>query len=247
MPISRIAYTVVACAAAVVLLAFTARAADAPAPVPVVTMTGSETPSRPPIAPGTALGVHMHIRFSSNPPGGNFVLQGVDFRFHSDAHLNGALFPSCSASRLRAHNGDLHICPKGSLIGSGSAAGRAVSLGISASGKLTMFNGPGGKSVTLNFSLIQPAFINVTWSDAVIVTPSKHMILIRERDPVELQSVLDSDIDVTRIDLDIAATRIVHGQRRGWIEAGRCHGGSLVSTYFFKGGITTTAGLKGPC
>jgi hypothetical protein len=246
MPISRIAYTVVACAAAVVLLAFAARA-DAPAPVPVVTMTGSETPGHLPIAPGTPLGVHLHIRFSSNPPGGDFVLLGDDFRFHSDARINGALFPSCSASRLRAANGNLRVCPKGSQIGGGSAAGRAVALNLTAGGKLTMFNGPGGKSVTLNFSLVQPAFINATWSDPIIVSRARHTILIRERDPVELQSVLGGDVDVTRIDLNVGATRIVNGRRRGWVEAGRCHGGSVVSTYFFKGGVTTTAGLKGPC
>jgi hypothetical protein len=247
MPISRIAYTVVACTAAVVLLAFTARAADAPAPVPVVTLTGSETPGHLPIAPGTPLTVHLHVRFSSNPPGGDFVLQGVDFNFHSDAHLNGALFPSCSASRLRYHNGDLHVCPKGSQIGGGSAAGRAVELGISASGKLTMFNGPGGKSITLNFSLVQPAQINATWSDPIVSQPDKHTILIKERDPVELQSVLGGDIDVTRIDLNVGATRIVHGKRRAYIEAGHCHGGSLHTKYYFKGGVTTTSTTRAPC
>jgi len=246
MPISRIAYTIVACAAAVLLLAFAARA-DAPAPVPVVKLTGSITPSHPPVAPGTPLHVGLHVRFSSDPPGGDFVLQGVDFFFHSDVRFNSALFPSCNASRLRKANGFLRVCPKGSLIGTGSAAGRAVALNIAAGGKLMMFNGPGGRSVTLNLSIVRPAQLNVTWSDPVTYVPGSHLIVIKERDPVQLQSILGGDIDVTRIDLDIGVTRVVHGKRRGYVEAGHCAGGMLHTKYYFKGGVTTTADLKRPC
>jgi hypothetical protein len=243
MPISRIVYTVVACAAAVVLLAFTARAADAPAPVPVVKLTGGVTPSHKPIPAGMPLSVHLHMRFSSDPPGANFVLQGVDMQWPAaEARFNGALFPSCSARRLRAAHGSPRACPRGSQIGDGSAAGLAVKFGISGSGRLALFNGPGGKSFTVNFSVVHPVALNVTWSDPVAVVDGGHTILVRERDPIELQSILDSDIAVTRIDLNAGATRIVHGRRRGYFEARACgHGDELRTKYYFKGGATANA------
>lgn len=248
MPFSRIALTTIACGVAVAVLALAARAAEAPAPVPVVHLTGGVTPSRPPIPPGTPLSLQLHVRFSSNPLGANFVLQGVDLRFSTKARFNGALFPSCSAQRLRAAHGNLHVCPKGSRVGGGTAAGRAVTFGISGSGKLAIFNGPGGKSLTFNFSLIHPVQLNVTWSDPIVRLDGGRTILIRERDPMELQSILDSDIVVTRIDIHTGATRVVHGRRRGYIEAGNCgHGGTLHNTYYFKGGATTTTELHGAC
>lgn len=245
---NRIALTTIAGAAAVVLLAFGARAAQAPAPVPVVTMTGHVTPSRQPIPPGTPVRLRLHVVFSSNPVGGDFVLQGIDFMIHSDARLNGALFPSCSVSRLLAAHGDLHVCPKGSQIGDGTASGRAVALGVSATGRLAIFNGPGGKSFTANFSLLQPAMINVTWSDPIVYVHSRRTILIHEREPPEFQTVLGSDIDVTKLDFGLSATRIVHGKRRGYVEAGRCHRRTAIdTTYFFRGGATTSTKLTSAC
>ncbi len=244
---NRIALTTVACAAAVVLLAFGARAAQAPAPVPVVTMTGHVTPSRSPIPPGTPMDLRLHVLFSSNPLGGDFVLQGIDFKIDTDARLNGALFPSCSVHRLLAAHGNLRACPKGSQIGDGSAGGRAVALGVSATGRLAIFNGPGGRSVTGNFSLLQPAAINVTWSDPISYLHGGRTILIREREPPEFQTVLGSDIDITRLDFGVGATRVVHGKRRGYVEAGRCRRGTLETTYFFRGGATANTKFTSAC
>jgi hypothetical protein len=245
MPISRIALTTIACAAVVALLAFAARAADAPAPVPVVHLTGGVTPSRPSLPPGTPLHLHLHVRFTSDPPGTDYVFQGVDLLFHTDDRFNGALFPSCSATRLRRAHGNLRVCPQGSKVGVGSGTGHA--LGITASGRLSLFNGPGGKSLTVNFSIVHPVNLNVTWSDAITYRPANHTILIRERDPVTLQSIIGNDIVATRLDVDAGAIRIVDGRRRGYIEAGRCHGSTLNSTYYFKGGLTTTAEMRSAC
>lgn len=243
----RIALTMIGCAAAIVLVALGARAAQTPASVPVVTMTGRVTPSRPPIPPGTPLCVRLHVVFSSSPVGGDFVLQGIDFKIHTDARLNGKLFPSCSVKRLLAAHGNLRACPKGSQIGDGTAGGRAVALGVSATGRLAIFNGPGGRSFTANFSLLQPAAINVTWSDPIHYLHGGRTIFIREREPPEFQTVLGSDIDVTKLDFGLSATRIVHGKRRGYVEAGRCHGGTIDTTYFFRGGATTSTKLTGAC
>ncbi len=247
MPISRIAFTTLACAAVVALLAFAARAAQAPKEVPVVTITGHVTPGRLPIAPGTPLFLHLGFGFSSNPPGGDFVLQRTELLFGTESVMNGTLFPSCSARRLRAANGFLGVCPKASKVGSGSATGRAVALGISSTGRLTLFNGPGGRSLTMNLSVVRPAQINATWSAPIVNMNGGRSVKVTVPVPAQLQSILGGDIDVTHIDVTTGATRVVHGRRHGYFEARHCHGGTLHGRFLFKGGITTTAAVNGAC
>lgn len=231
-------------------IAAVAPAAEAPAPRPVVTLTAHTSPSRLPIPPGTPMTLRLNTGFRSVPAGGNFVLQRAVYRFGHGARFNGALFPSCSATRLRRAKGRLSVCPKGSRVGSGVATGRAVAVGIRSSGRLTIFNGPGGRSIVLNFVVVNPALINATFEAPIErLDGGRYAFKLSSVVPPELQRVLDGDIVVERLDVTAGATLRIGGRTRGYFEAATCpkHGSAVRGDFQFNQGARATADLKVVC
>jgi len=230
---------------AALVIAAVASAADAPAPRPVVTISAQVSPGQRPIPRGTPLTLRLNTTFESVPAGGNFVLLHADYMFGKGARFNGRLFPSCSAARLRAAHGRLSACPPGSKIGTGVATGRAVAVGITSSGRMTIFNGPGGRSIVLNFVVINPALINATFQAPIVrVHGGRYAFKLSTSVPPELQRILDGDVVVQRIDISTGATRMIDGRRRGYYEAGSCpqHGGSAIHGDFeFNQGASAVA------
>lgn len=227
-----------------------APAADAPTPRPVVSMTAEVSPDKRPIPTDAPLTLSLQTTFESVPEGGNFVLQHVTYLFGKGARFNGKLFPSCSAKQILAARGSLRVCPQGSKIGSGIATGKAVSVGITSSGKLSLFNGPGGKSITMNMLVIHPALINATISLPIVKVHGRYAFKLESTVPPELQTVLDGDIVVTRLDITTGATRVIDGRRRGYYEAASCpkHGGSAIHGDFgFNQGAAATADASVAC
>lgn len=228
-----------------------APAADAPAPRPVVTMTAQVSPSRRPIPKDAPLTLRLSTRFASVPAGGNFVLQRADYLFGRGARFNGAIFPSCSAAKLRAAHGRLSACPEGSKVGFGIATGRAVSVGVTSSGKLTIFNGPGGRSIVLNIVVVNPALVNATFEAPIVrLHGGRYAFKLSTVVPPELQTILEGDIVVTSIDIVTGATRVIGGRRRGYYEAASCprHGGSAIHGDFrFNQGAGARADLSVVC
>lgn len=241
--------------AAVTLTALTvavaAPAADAPAPKPVVTMSAQISPAQRPIPKDAPLTLRLSTVFRSVPAGGDFVLEHADYTFGRGARLNSALFPSCSAARIRTAHGRLSVCPKGSKIGYGVGTGRAVSVGITSSGRLAIFNGPGGRSIVLNFVVIHPAYINATFDVPIRrVHGGRYAFELSTVIPPELRSVLDGDIVVQRLDITTGATATIHGRRRGYFEAAYCpkRGGSAIHGDFrFNQGASASADLTVAC
>ena len=135
---------------------------------------------------------------------------------------NGNLFPSCKAGTLNRARGRLSVCPRGSKVGSGIARGTAVDIGVTSSGRMTFFNGPGGRSLTLNVSIINPALVNATFSAPIKKISGRYGYSVTFRIPPQLQTILDGPIVVRSIDATVGATRVVRGVRRGYIEALRC-------------------------
>jgi hypothetical protein len=239
-----------AAALAALVVAAAAPAADAPVPRPVVTMTAHVSPSRLPIPNGTPMTLRMSTVFRSVPAGGNFVLEQADYKFGRGARLNGALFPSCSAEKLRRAHGRLSVCPRGSKIGHGVGVGRAVSVGITSSGRLTIFNGPGGRSIVLNFVVVRPALVDVTFDVPLRrLHGGRYAFELSTVVPPELRSILDGDIVVQRLDITTGATLTIHGRRRGYFEATTCpRGGSAIHGDFgFNQGASASADLKVVC
>jgi len=243
--ISVAAAGLAACAVATV-----APAAEAPAPRPIVTITARVTPSRPPIPPGTPLATTLRTAFRSVPEGGNFVLQRAEYRFGRGARFNGALFPSCSAAKLRRAHGRLSVCPKGSRVGHGVATGRAVAVGVRSSGRLTIFNGPGGRSIVLNFVVVNPALINATFEAPLVrLHGGRYAFKLSSAVPPQLQRILDGDVVVERLDITAGATLTIGGRKRGYFEAVACppHGSAIHGDFQFNQGASATADLKVVC
>jgi hypothetical protein len=242
---SRHRNAVASAALAALALAAVASAAEAPAPRPVVTISAQVSPSQRPIPQGTPLTLRLSTTFESVPAGGDFVLQHADYMFGKGARFNGRLFPSCSAAKIRAAHGRLSACPPGSKIGTGIATGRAVSVGITSSGRMTIFNGPGGRSIVLNFVVVNPALINATFQAPIVrVHGGRYAFKLSTSVPPELQSILDGDVVVQRIDITTGATRMIDGRRRGYYEAGSCprQGGSAIHGEFeFNQGMRAVA------
>jgi hypothetical protein len=196
--------------------------ADNPTLVPVVRLTGHVSPNSNRLPKGTPLALTLDTRFGSVPAGGDFVLQRQVYLFPHGAVVNGRLFPSCSAAKLARAHGRLGACPKGSRIGAGVATGTAVALGITSAAKITLFNGPRGRSITVNVHITSPALIDATIAAPLTTLRGHYANKLTVTLPDSLQHVLGSDIVASDVRVTTGATRVVHGVRRGYIEVVRC-------------------------
>jgi hypothetical protein len=246
----RIVAVPVVAAAGTLALAVVAPAADAPAPEPVVRLSAGVVPGRLPIPNGTPLTLTVDTRLSSEPTGGNFVVQRAEYLFGRGARFNWRLFPTCSAARLQAARGRLSACPRGSRIGSGFGVGTAVSVGVTSRAAITLFNGP-GRRITMNVVVVNPALINETI--AVPITRlrggGRYTMKLSSTLPEEFKTILDGDIVLSRLVFTTGATRMVNGVRRGLFEAKDCpRGGSPIRADFvFDRGRTASDELTVVC
>lgn len=220
MPKNRVARIASAAAAASLLLVATAPAADAP--TLKGTLKASISPNKAETPPkngfGTPLNLNLDVVFKQ-PEGTTFVLKSLTYQLPKGAVANGKIFPSCSVAKLQAARGVLSKCPDGSKIGSGKAVGTAVALDITSSGAITIFNGPRGKSLTININVIRPAAINATFSAPLIKTKGKFGYKLTVSVPPSLQEILDGPIVVDSIKTTTGAKRMINGKLRGYIEA----------------------------
>lgn len=200
------------------------------------------------LSSGTPIRFAFDTRFASKPPGRSLVLQRLDYLFPRSIAVNGRLFPSCSVRELeRAHN-RLRACRRGSRIGRGTVTGDVVHLGVTSRARLTLFNGPDGRSITMNVSIKSPALVDKTVSARLRrVEGADKLTLVA---PAELTNILDGPIVTSHIHLAIGATRIVHGIKRGYVEAKRCpHSGKaqMHGTFRFRRGAKASADAKVAC
>ena len=238
-------------AVAVVLLAIVVAAPAADGPI-ATRLFGSISPSRigrPRGRVGTNVRLTIRTVFE-HPADSRLQLQRVVFKLPKGAAANGKLFPSCSARTLSRARGRLSACPRGSRIGGGVATGTAVDIGVTSSGRLTLFNGPRGRSITLNVSIINPAQINMTVSVPLRKTRGRYGYVTQAAIPPQLQTILDGPIVVRRIDLMTGATRVVRGVRRGYVEAHRCPRSGrapMHGDFWFSEGVRTSSDAMITC
>jgi hypothetical protein len=224
------------------MLVATAPAADAP--TLEGTLTASVSPNKVQNPPANGIATPLILKVDTKfkqPSGTTFVLKSLTYQFPKGAVENGKLFPSCSAATLQAARGVLSKCPKGSKIGGGVATGTAVALGITSTGALTLFNGPGGKSITMNINIVRPAAINATFSAPLKKTPGKYGYKLTVNVPTSLQSILDGPIVVRRIQAKTGASITVNGKQRGYIEGIKCPKSKkapIQGNFFFTDAVT---------
>lgn len=220
----RVGRIATAAAAATLLLAAVAPAANGPGPVGSITASVSPNHLVRGLTNRHGMPITLKVGLKiTHPAGSRYRLDKVTVRFPSGvAAPHGELFPSCSVAKLTAAHNRLSACPRGSKIGSGIAKGTAVDLGVTSSGRLTLFNGPGGKSITFNVSIITPALINKTFSAPLKKISGRYGYILTSPVPPELQNILDGPIIVRSIDVTTGATIVKNGVKRGYIEAFKC-------------------------
>jgi len=239
----------IAAAAAAATLISGAVATAASAPGLTISLKASVSPNHlvgGPYSPNRGMPITLSYDAKINHPAGSrFQLQRVIVKFPAGVGKpNGNLFPSCSAAKLKAAHGNLSVCPKGSKVGSGIATGTAVDIGVTSTGRLTLFNGPGGKSIVFNVNIITPALINDTFNAPIVKTRGKYGYMLTNDIPADLQTILDGPIIVREIKVKTGLTRVVHGVKRGFIEAYKCpknHKAPIHSDFFFSGGVSASA------
>lgn len=226
--------------AAATLLAAAAVAPAASAPGLTTSLTASVSPNH--LVPGLTNrhGMPITLKYDArinHPAGSRWKLTRVAVKFPAGVGKpNGNLFPSCSEKKLEAANNRLSACPPGSKIGRGIATGTAVNLNVTSTGRLTLFNGPGGKSIVFNVVITSPALINETFTAPLKKISGRYGYSLTNDIPGDLQTILEGPIVVRRIQVTTGLTRVVRGVRRGFIEAYKCpksHKAPIHSDFFF--------------
>lgn len=216
----------IAAAAAAATLMVAGAATGAEAPGLTTSISSSVSPNHLVRGLTNRHGMPITLKFGikiNHPADSRYRLDRVVVKFPSGVGApHGELFPSCSVATLVRARNRLSACPRGSKIGSGIATGTAVDLRVTSSGKLTLFNGPGGRSITFNVSITTPALINKTFSAPLKKTSGRYGYTLTNVIPTELQNILDGPIVVRSIDVRTGLTRVVRGVRRGYIEAFKC-------------------------
>lgn len=243
-----------AAAAATLIAAVAAPAADSPDLSTSVKASVSPNKLVPGLTNRHGMPITLKVGLRINHPAGSRTrLERVVVKFPAGVgRPNGHLFPSCSVAKLERARNRLSACPPGSKIGRGIAIGTAVALNppVTSSGRLTLFNGPGGKSITFNVSVTTPALINKTFSAPLKKISGRYGYVLTSNIPTELQNILDGPIVVRSINVTTGLTRVVRGVRRGYIEAYKCPKSGkapLHVDFGLEGGITERADTSIRC
>jgi hypothetical protein len=198
------------------------------------------------------LGLTVDVHFSTDVPGSDpGTITRANVFFSHGPRVNGALFPSCDPHKLQHAHGMPSACPRGSRLGTGSALGTSPQFhGVLAHLAVTLYNGPGGRSILFWFHSSIPITI-----DGMINAPlraihdHKWAYQLSLAVPRGLQ-VLGPGIyaSLLRFTTHVGGSVRVreHGRtvRRSYIEALACPPGALVplrSVFDFRDHSSTTA------
>jgi hypothetical protein len=210
---------------------------------PVAKLKGSASLTRLSTAGGsvaTAAKFHVTATFSTDTPGAPlFTIQKATIFFPDHAGTNGRLFPSCSAKQIGHFHGAISRCPKGSEIGSGTVRARALQLGITANGRVTMFNSGGGKNVTFNIQTVLPAYINESLDAPLTQLHGKYGEKLTLVVPHSLQEIISGVfVGVQDFDVTLTGTTRVHGVDYSFLKARTCPKRAMHGVFDFENGTT---------
>jgi hypothetical protein len=208
--------------AAAMFVALSAGLGAANASTTRITFNASVKPSkagtpRHPVGEAVSVLIDVASLIGVQPP----VTNEIDIYVPKELRDRGSLFPSCSAPLLGAKG--VAACPPGSQIGSGTATG--ATLGVIEPLTITIFNGPGGKSIILFVAGTQPATLNVPVIGSLIApanvpNPSDFSSELAFPVPDALTHPLPgADGSLTHIAVRIAASRKVGRKTVNYFES----------------------------
>ncbi len=206
---------------------------------PVVKIKARAWPSRVSTADGTVVAApkfRVAATFSTDPPGAQlFTVQKFVIFLPDHAGTNGRLFPSCSAKQIRRFHGNTGRCPKGSQIGTGTLSARAIELGITSHGRVAMFNGPRGKSITLNIQTLHPAAINESIDAPLEQLHGTYGEKLTHVIPHSLQEIIPGIfVGVQSFDVVIGGAVIVNGVTYPYLRARTCPKRAMHGVFDFE-------------
>ncbi|HYV16253.1 MAG TPA: hypothetical protein VE972_09535 [Conexibacter sp.] len=221
---------------------------------PVVKLTGSAALTTVHGGLTTAAKFHVHATFSTDTPGAPlFTIQQAVIFFPDHAGTNGRLFPSCGARQIERLHGDVGRCPEGSQIGSGTLKARALQLGITAAGRVTMFNSRHGKSITFNIQTAHPALINRSIDAPITQLHGKYGEKLTLVVPHSLQEIISgSFVGIRDFDVTIGGAVRRRGVDYSFLKARTCPRRAMHGVFDFENWATgqmatTTADAKVRC
>ena len=206
----------------VAALALLAGAAPAAALSPTSSIGGKIQPAN--ARPGRPIKLTIDFRLNPGPGEIPGTLNRAILRFPPNGVVNGRLFPSCAADTINRTRSFRH-CPKGSQIGKGTLRGDVPNLDLSnVPGRVTLFNGPRGKSITVHIHLTHPALISIAFQAPLRRTRGRYGYTLTANVPEGLQTLIqpDSYAALRRFTTTVGITRKVKGRTRGYIEAKKC-------------------------
>lgn len=223
--------------------------AGAQAVSPVVKLRGEAALTR-----ATGPRFHVDTAFSTDTPGADlFTVQRAVVYFPDHAGTNGRYFPSCSARQIARFRGNVGRCPEGSELGSGTVTAKALQIGVTATGRVRMFNGPGGKSITINIQTLLPAYINESIDAPITQLHGIYGEKMTLTVPHSLQEIL-SGVFVGVKDFDVTLTGAIrrNGATVPFLRARRCprramHGVFDLKDWTSGQSATVTADAKVRC
>lgn len=221
----------------VAALALLAGAAPAAALSPTSSIGGKIQPAN--ARPGRPIKLTIDFRLNPGPGEIPGTLNRAILRFPPNGVVNGRLFPSCAADTINRTRSFRH-CPKGSQIGKGTLRGDVPNLDLSnVPGRVTLFNGPGGRSITVHIYLTNPALITIAFKAPLKRVRGKYGYTMINPVPEGLQNLIppDSYGALRTLTATVGITRKIRGRTRGYIEAKRCPKGGRVpiaGTFYFN-------------
>lgn len=220
--VSRWTVAVLAAGWALAATAPPARAAN-----PVATLAGSARLTQVSPASGTvssAAKFHVVAAFSTDTPGAQpFTIQRAEIFFPDHAGTNGRVFPSCDARQIARLHGNLARCPKGSQIGSGIVRAQALQLGVTATGRVTIFSSHRGRDVTFNFRVTSPALIDRSIDAPLTQLHGRYGEKLTIVVPHSLQEIISGVfVSVERMDVTIGGAVVANGTTYSYLKARTC-------------------------
>jgi hypothetical protein len=182
LPISRPSRALVATAAAALLLATAPAAMAQPN-----TLSGSINPNKGPIGSPIRLTTGFTLGADDGKEAG--IISKVEFFFPPNARTNGAKFPYCSPDTINARR-NFSGCPKGSQVGRGKAIADVPATDVfGVPAYLTIFNGKGGKSLTVHVDAQNPVLISEAFTAPLVKTGGRYGYHFTAPLPADLQEI----------------------------------------------------------